>query len=369
MQSKSIWKIIRFSALLFFIAFLTDINAEVLKPMNGQLRVPPLMESIQFKNSIQFCGIKIPLNQQDVKQRLEKEMLLALWDRPQVILWIKRASKFFPHIEKILYAHDLPLDFKFVPLIESALKPHAKSAKNAVGYWQFLKSTGKQYGLKINATVDERKNIFKSTTAACKYLKDLKNEFNSYLLALAAYNMGEYGLKKEIKAQGTDDFFSLYLPLQTQSYIFKIICAKLILENQKLYGFSLNPSDLYPLFAFDEVNLTTDFKIPIALVAKAADIPFKTIKDFNPDLRGYYLKKGKQTILIPKGKAKGFKDKFTTAYNRWEKNIRPKFHVVKKAESLIGISNKYQLSLSLLLKLNGLTINSVIHPGDRLVVE
>lgn len=331
--------------------------------------VPSLMESIQFDTEIRYCGINVPLHRPDVKQRMEKELLLALWDRPQVILWIKRASKYLPHVEAILKKQQLPLDLKYIPVVESALKPHAKSSKNAVGYWQFLRSTAKHYGLRVDSNVDERRNIFKSTAAAARFLKDLEKKFGSYLLALAAYNMGEYGLKSEIKAQQTDDFFSLYLPLQTQQYVFKIICAKLILENQALYGFSLKKSDLYPVFRFDRVNLTSDFQIPIALVARAGEIPFKTIKDFNPELRGYYLEKGNHAILIPKGKAKGFKKRFSLLYNDWEKTIKPRIHIVKKGESLTAISKKYQISLSSLLKLNNLSMKGMIHPGDRLMVE
>jgi hypothetical protein len=330
---------------------------------------PALIESIQFTKDIKFCGIKIPVEQQEVKERLEKEMLLALWARPQVILWIKRAARFFPHVEKILKQHDLPLDLKYIPLIESGLRPHAGSSKGAVGYWQFLKSTGRRQGLRIDSQVDERRNIFKSTHAACKYLKELENQFGSYLLAFSAYNMGEYGLNREIKAQNNNNFFSLYLPLETQRYVFKLICAKLILENQEAYGFYFKKSDLYPIFSFDRVQFKSDFQIPIAEIAKAANIPFKSIKDYNPELRGYYLGKGDSAILIPRGKAKGFKKNFKAQYKNWKKIYQTKFHLVKNGESLIGISKKYKMSLFSLLELNNLSIKSLIHPGDRLLIE
>ncbi|MCK5162322.1 MAG: transglycosylase SLT domain-containing protein [Desulfobacula sp.] len=369
MQFKSLYKIILISLVLFFAIPLLCSGVEPLSNQNSQNDFPLLMESIRFKNDIEYCNIKIPVNRQDVKERLEKELLLALWDRPQVILWIKRAARFFPHVENILKQHGLPLDLKYVPLIESALRPHASSSKGAVGYWQFLKSTGRHYGLRIDSKVDERRNIFKSTHAACKYLKALEKQFGSYLLALSAYNMGEYGLKKEIAAQKNNEFFSLYLPLQTQRYAFKIICAKLILENSELYGFNLEKSDLYPVFTFDKINFKSDLQIPIVLIAKAADIPFKTIKDYNPELRGYYLDKGGITILIPKGKAKGFKHEFTARYKNWEKTYKTKFHIVKNGESLTGIANKYQISLYSLLKLNNLSVKGMIHPGDRLVIE
>ena len=123
------------------------------------------------------------------------------------------------------------------------------------------------------------------------------------------------------------------------------------------------------MFTFDKVNFKSDFQIPIALVAQAAQIPFKMIKDYNPELRGYYLNKGNITILIPKGKAKGFKERFRTGYKNWKGTYKTKFHIVKSGESLIGIAKKYQVSLLSLLKLNNLSVKGMIHPGDRLVIE
>lgn len=349
---------------------LCTVSQAIAAPVSSQVETyPSLLESIRFQTAIQFCNAQVPLNDPQVKERLEKEMLLALWDRPQVILWIKRSSRFFPHIEQILKEHHLPSDLKYIPIIESALRAHANSNKGAVGYWQFLKSTGRQYGLKINSKIDERRNIIKSTRAACRYLKDLHDEFGSYYLALAGYNMGEYGLKNEIKAQKNSDFFTLYLPFETQRYVIKIIAAKLIIENQKMYGFNFKPTDYYPLFEYDQVNFKSDFQIPIVLIAQAAGTSFKTIKDYNPDLRGYYLGKGNVSILIPKGRGKGFKKSFSAHYKSWKKQYKTRIHVVRSGDSLIGIANRYKMSLSSLLKLNNLSKKGIIHPGDRLVVE
>ena len=156
--------------------------------------LPALVESIRFQGKITLCGQTIPHGDPEVRERLEKEMLLALWNRPQVILWLKRAGRYFLHIEKILKEENLPDDLKYVAVVESALRAVSRSGKGAVGCWQFLRGTGKKYGLRIDRMVDERRNLFKSTRAACLYLKALKKEFGSYLLAMAAYNMGEFGL-------------------------------------------------------------------------------------------------------------------------------------------------------------------------------
>ena len=296
-------------------------------------------------------------------------MLLALWDRPQVILWIKRSKRYFAHIEPILNKYHLPDDFKYVPVVESALRPHSGSAKGAVGFWQFLKSTGRRYGLRIDSKIDDRRNIFKSTDAAARYLLDLKKKFGSDLLALAAYNMGEYGLKAEIEAQQNTDFYTLYLPLETQRYLFKLICVKLILENPETYGFSIKPSDMYPVLAFDRVNFKIPSQIPILLIAKAAQTSFKEIKDMNPELRGYYLAKGNTSVLIPAGRAGLFKKRFDLHYDTWQKEYKTKVHIVEKGESLTRIAHKYNLSLTALLKLNNFSMRKVIHPGDRLIVK
>jgi membrane-bound lytic murein transglycosylase D len=331
--------------------------------------MPPLMDSIQFSGEIKLCNIKIPLDLPQVRQRLEKEMLLALWNRPQVILWMKRSTKYFPEIERILKQENLPLDLKYVPVIESALRPHSNSSKGAVGYWQFLKSTGRRYGLRIDSKMDERRNIFRSTRAACQYLKKLNTEFDSYLLALSAYNMGEFGLHTEIEAQENKDYFSLYLPLETQRYVFKIIAAKLILENPEKYGFFLNSSDLYPALRHSKINFNLNEEIPLVLIAQAAGIPFKTIKEMNPEIRGYHLDSGKMTVLVPEGKEKGFKERFSELYAGGKKKYKTKFHVVKPGESLTGIAQHYKMTLPALLRLNDFSFNKLIHPGDRLLVR
>ncbi len=333
------------------------------------LQVPPLVHSVQFKDDIYFCGIKIPMSDPEIRQRLELEMLLALWNRPQVILWLKRSTRYFPHIEKILKSHGLHDDLKYIPVVESALKPHSRSSRGAVGFWQFIRSTGLAYGLRIDSSVDERRNLFKSTDAACRYLKKLKTQFGSCLLAMAAYNMGEYGLSSEIKAQENNQFFSLYLPLETQRYVFKIVAVKLIMTQPLKYGFMLKENDYYPLFTFDRINFDSKIQLPITLIAKAAGVPFKTIKDMNPEIRGYHLTTGKKSVLIPKGRAVSFEPAFSRLLETYEKNHAQRFHVVRKGESLIAIARKYRVSLYDLLKWNNLTHKSVIHPGNRLVVS
>lgn len=331
--------------------------------------IPSLIQSVRFPAHLEFCDIRVPLENPMVRADLEKEMLLILWNRPQVILWMKRAAQLFPHVEQILAEEQMHDDLKYVPVIESALMPHARSAANAVGYWQFIETTGRRYGLRIDNDVDERRNIFKSTRAACQYLKKLMTDFGSIPLALAAYNMGEHGLAVEIDAQQTSNYFDLYLPLETQRYLHKIIAAKLILEQPETYGFHLNFEDLYPALNTAAMDLLLEKEVPILILARTADISFKTFKILNPDIRGYYLSPGPVSIQVPADKTPGFHDRFSALYTEWQEKSPVRIHVVQPGESLIGIAQAYQMSLAELLRLNDISYKKVIHPGDRLKVR
>ena len=368
---KTVWlAFLCFLVTSFFIdgASFAEDQVQPVQPTSPEL-FPPLIHSIQFEKKMSFCGQSIPMDNTDVVQRLEKEMLLSLWNRPQVILWLKRSGRYFSHIEKILKENNLHLDYKYVPIVESALRPHAGSRKGAVGYWQFLKSTGRRYGLKIDHEIDERRNIFKSTRAAVKYLQKLKSDFGSDFLALAAYNMGETGLKKAIKAQNSKDFFSLYLPIETQRYVFKLMVVKMIFEAPEKYGFNLEPADIYKPLVFDLANIKTDVEIPLLLIADAASTSFKAVKDLNPDLRGYFLAKGQHSVMIPKGGNRKFRKNFNAAYKKWKSEHQPRVHVVREGESLGLIAQKYNMTLTRLLKLNNFSRKKMIHPGDRLKVN
>ncbi|MGB5616165.1 MAG: transglycosylase SLT domain-containing protein [Desulfobacterales bacterium] len=329
---------------------------------------PSLIKSIQFQEPIDFCGESVPLENQEVRERLEKEMLLTLADRPQVILWLKRSHRFMPLIEKELAANGLPDDLKYVAIAESALRPHAGSTAGAIGFWQFMQTTGRKYGLSVNAAIDERRSIYKSTRAAIAYLKVLYEEFQSWTLAAAAYNMGEEGLKSEMLFQEVNDYYRLYLPLETQRYIPRIISAKLILLNPEKYGFKLNEDDYYRPYEFDEVIVRCDQRTPIRLVAQAAGTYFKQIKDLNPDIRGHYLPAGSHAILLPKGSGDGFKQRFDKAVAGWQKNPDKHVYTVKAGDNLSSIAERFQVPLRALLVWNDLKGRHHIHPGDRLII-
>ena len=267
-----------------------DINEPVEEfPLSppGDETVPSLVESLRITGLLSFCGEPVPLDNPEVRERLEKELMLSLWDRAQVLLWIKRSTRYMPIIDAKLEAAGLPRDLRYVAVAESALRPHAGSPKGAMGFWQFIKGTGKRYGLRIDRDVDDRREIRRSTDAAILYFQELYKRFGSWTLAAAAYNMGEDGLESQILVQEQIDYYQLYLPLETQRYIFRILSAKLLMEHPEKFGFYLKPEDYYPLIEVENVEFKTVAKAPLTLVAKAANTSFKHIKDLNPHLRGY----------------------------------------------------------------------------------
>jgi membrane-bound lytic murein transglycosylase D len=329
---------------------------------------PSLMTSIRSNGSLDFCGEPVDLEEQEIRERLEKELLLTLWNRPQVILWIKRSARYFPLIESLLKKQHLPDDLKYIAIAESALRPHVGSPKKAIGFWQFMAATGRKYDLKIDAEKDERRNIFKSTQAAIMYFKDLYDLFGSWTLAAAAYNMGEEGLEAEILAQKTNHYFRLYLPLETQRYVFRVISAKIILENPEEYGFHLKQEDLYPPLRFERITIECFQEVPILIVAQAADTHFKRIKDLNPEIRGHFLAVGTHTILIPEGSERGFHDRFKALVDQWLAERKERIYVVKEGDNLTTIAERFNVPLPVLLIWNRLGRKKYIHPGDRLVI-
>ena len=329
---------------------------------------PSLIFSVRIGGPLDFCGEPVELDSQDVRERLEKELLLTLWDRPQVVLWIKRSNRYFPIIEKMLKEHKMPQDLKYIAIAESALRPHARSQKGAVGFWQFLKSTGHKYGLSINSEKDERRNIFRSTEAAIAYFKSLYDIFGSWTLSAAAYNMGEQGLLSEILTQKTRHFYHLYLPLETQRYLLRVISAKIILADPETYGFRFTEKDLYPPLQFDHIKLACLQETPISVVAEAANTRFKVIKDLNPEIRGHFLAAGNHRILIPKGDADGFQARFKTLVDQWLAENRQRVYVVKDGDNLSAIAERFDVPLPALIIWNRLKLREHIHPGQRLVI-
>lgn len=329
---------------------------------------PSLISSLRLDPSIEFCGRKVPIENPEVRERFEKELVLTLWNRSQIILWLKRSRRYLPYIEKILKESGLPEDIKYISVAESALLPHIRSRKGAVGLWQFMDGTGRKYGLKINRSIDERRSIFASTAAAVRYFKDLYEMFESWELAAAAYNMGEDRLMAEMLEQNINNYYQLYLPLETQRYIFRTLSIKLILQQPEKYGFKLTDDDYYAPFAFDSVEVNCRQAIPIRIVAQSANTYFKAIKDLNPHILGHYLSKGINKILIPEGASKGFQNRYARFEDAYISGREERAYIVRRGDNLTAIAEKFNVPLRALTYWNQIDLIDPIYPGQRLSV-
>jgi len=200
--------------------------------------------SIIKPKNVDFAGEKVDVNSNNLWERFDKELLKNTYWQSNTMLYIKRANKYFPVIEPILKKNNIPEDFKYLAVIESGLE-NVISPSGAKGFWQFLKSTAKEYNLEVNYAVDERYNLEKSTQAACDYLNEAFEKFNSWTLAAAAFNMGMNGLQRALDNQKVENYYDLHLNSETSRYVFRILAVKEILQNPQKYGFVIRKQDMY----------------------------------------------------------------------------------------------------------------------------
>ncbi|GHC52877.1 lytic transglycosylase domain-containing protein [Ulvibacter litoralis] len=236
---------------------------------------------------MEFAGERVPLDNPDIRERMDRELLVNTYWQSNMFLIIKRANKFFPKIEPLLAQYGLPDDFKYLAVAESGLD-NVRSNAGASGFWQFMKGTGKEYGLEINDYVDERYNLELATKVAAEYLIKSKERFGSWTTAAAAYNAGNAGVNKQFQRQGVDDYYDLLLNDETSRYVFRILAFKEILSNPQKYGFNFREKDLYtpvPTFKVLVDKPVEDF----AKFAKDYGINYKILKIHNPWLRDTFL--------------------------------------------------------------------------------
>jgi len=249
---------------------------------------------------LEFAGERMPLENPDILERMDRELLVNTYWQSNGLLMFKRAKKHFPIIEPILAEYGIPNDFKYLAVIESGLT-NASSPAGAKGVWQILKGTARENGLEVNANVDERYHLEKSTRVACKYLLKAKERLGSWTSAAAAYNAGNAGIARRLKKQRVTSYYDLLLGEETGRYIFRIVALKEILKNPDKYGYNFREKDLYSLIPTYSVELdtpVTDF----ADFSKQYGINYKILKIHNPWLREAHLNnasKKKYTIKIP----------------------------------------------------------------------
>lgn len=360
--SSPLFKIIVIA--LFLATFSSTVQAApVWQQSPGQF----LIEAIKIKPPLYFCNEPVPYDD-DVKERLEREMLITLDNSDDIILWIKRSHRYFPHIEKKLKDNGLPDDLKYIVIIESSLRPLAASHKGAVGFWQFIESTGLRYGMTINQHTDERRSFFSSTDAAISYLKDLYGIFGSWTLAAAAYNMGEDGLRTEMLMQRVNNYYQLHLNQETQRYVFRILAAKLILSNPAKYGFILADNDLYKPVEFDRVKITVSRPVPLFVIASAANTYFKVIKDLNPHIKNYDLPAGEHVLLIPKDAAKSFHERLEYFVKQLNDGKGKSVYTVAKGDNISVIAKRFNVSVKAIMLWNGISSSKQLSPGDKIII-
>ena len=241
------------------------------------------IKALKLPSDLNLAGERVPLEKHDIRERMDRELLVNTYWQSNGLLLIKRAHKYFPILEPLLKKYGLPDDFKYLCVAESALIDETSSA-GAAGFWHFMRGTGKEYGLEINQNVDERYHIEKSTKVAAEYLQKSYERFGSWTLAAAAYNAGNARVARSLKTQGVSDYYDTLLPDETERYVLRIIALKEVLSNPKKYGFIFDQSDLYTLPKTRVVEVDTVIT-NIANFAKHFGTNYKELKLHNPWLR------------------------------------------------------------------------------------
>jgi hypothetical protein len=264
------------------------------------------VSGIQIPDKIDFAGEQVPVNYFDVKEGLERELLVNSYWHSQTLLLIKRANRYLSLIEPILKKNNIPDDFKYLALAESGFA-NVRSPAGALGFWQFMPTTGKQYGLEINKEIDERYNLEKSTEAACRLLSDSYKDFGNWTMVAASYNCGRAGLNNQIRRQYSKNYYDLLLNDETGRYIYRIIALKLIIGDPAKYGFTLSDNELYQPIPVKSVNVSEPIK-DLALFAFRNGTNYKILKLLNPWLLNNFLTNIEKKTYMIKIPAEGFRE-------------------------------------------------------------
>ena len=293
----------KYTKIIILTAFLT-ISIPTL--LNAQA-APTNYSTHDVPSSVTFCGKNIDLTRYDRYERMDRELLAFTYMHSTSIQMIKKANRYFPIVEPILKANGIPDDFKYLMVIESNLNPNARSSAGAAGLWQFMQTTGREYGLEVNKNIDERYHVEKSTEAACKYLKDAYAKYQDWIAVAASYNAGQARISTQFEKQQVDDMLDLFLVEETARYVYRIIAAKIMFSNPSAFGFRLRTKDLYMPIPYKEVSVNTGI-LNLAEWAKKQGITYALLKNMNPWLRDNFLQNvSKRTYTIKIPTAEGMK--------------------------------------------------------------
>ena len=242
-----------------------------------------LHSPIKIEGELYFAGERVPLEDPDVRERLDRELIINANWHSNTLLCMKMANRYFPDIEKTLVDNGVPADFKYLALIESTFRLEPSPA-GAAGFWQFVKATAEKYDMEINEQVDERYNIDKATRGACIYLKDAKEKLGNWTLAAASYNMGLGGAMSRAKEQKMSNYYDMYFNPETSRYVFRMLAMKIIFSNPQKAGFMIKPEELYQPYKYKVVEVDSSIG-SIADFAAQFNLKYKHIKILNPWLR------------------------------------------------------------------------------------
>jgi hypothetical protein len=336
--------------------------------LSAEEDICPAYDDFSLPKSLTLCSERLPLENRRIWEMLDREFIISVWRRSQALLWLKRAPRYFPYIEKKLDEAHMPDDLKYLAVAESNLLTYARSRKGAVGLWQFMPGTAKRHGLRVDSQVDERRNFETSTEGAIRYLRFLKDMFGTWTLALAAYNCGEQLLERKIEVQKVRDYFRLDLPLETERFIFRIAAIKIITETPGRYGFNLASENMYRPMNYETVSVNMDTPLRIKDVAQAMNTDFKTIKELNPHILGLHLPKGDITLHVPSGfapKLAPILRQLSRIANLGKNGVSCCYALVKPGDTLHQIAKRTGVSVPELQKFNKIS-GSLIKVGQKL---
>lgn len=259
----------------------------------------PVSVSLDIPEYVVFAGDTLDIRRYDLRERYDREQLSFMYMHSSSLQIVRRANRYFPIIEPILKREGVPDDFKYLAVIESSLNPLAYSPAKAAGMWQFLGSTGKEYGLEVSEEVDERYHVEKATVAACRYLKDARERLGSWVNAAAAYNAGLNRISSEQDKQRVESALDMRLVSETSRYVFRIMAAKAFLEDPQKFGFYLKKEHFYHHIRVKEVEVSGVVE-DWAVWCERYGLTYAQLKDFNPWLRGRGLKneRGRRYVLL-----------------------------------------------------------------------
>ncbi len=265
-----------------------------------------VVKSPVIPKNLEFAGENVPLDYFDIRESLDRELLVNTYFHSQTMWVIKRANRYFRLIEPVLEKYGIPDDFKYLAVTESNLS-NVVSPAGAAGFWQLLSGTANDYGLEVNDEIDERYNIEKSTEAACKYFKESYDTYENWTLVAASYNAGRKGINLQVERQKETNYYDLLLNDETARYMFRILAFKIIMNNPSKYGFNIRKEDLYPPVPTYDVIVDTSVD-DFADFAKSYGINYKLLKIFNPWLREKYLTNKNRKTYVIKIPEKGYRN-------------------------------------------------------------